>query len=82
MKGYRTFALSAVVAVLGALATLDYSDVVTAQTAGIVGIVIAAAIAIARAFTTTPPGAAEHPAETILADIEAKADAAPQAPAA
>lgn len=59
LKGKRSFILAAIVAVLGALQTLDWSQVVTEENAGVVLIVIGALIAIVRQYTNTAPGKSE-----------------------
>ena len=56
LSGYKTFILAAVVAVLGALQTLNWASVVPAQDVGPVMIGIGAAIAILRSITSTPAG--------------------------
>jgi len=59
LKGYRTFAVAGVLAVLGALETLQWTDILSEQTAGLVVVGIAALMAAFRTFTTTKPGASE-----------------------
>lgn len=59
LKGKRTFVFAAGVAVLGALETLDWTQVLSEQNAGIAVIGIGAGIAILRTFTSTGPGQSE-----------------------
>lgn len=59
LKGKRSFILAAIIAILGALQTLDWSQVVTEENAGVVLIVLAAMIAILRRYTNTAPGKSE-----------------------
>ena len=59
MTGFRTFLFSAAVAVLGALESLNWTSVVNEQTAGVVLIVIGAAVAVLRSVTRTAPGVAQ-----------------------
>lgn len=59
MKGLRTFIFGAAVTLLGAAASLNWTDVLSEQNAGIVVAVIGAVIVVLRAVTTTPPGKSE-----------------------
>lgn len=59
LKGKRTFIVAAGVAVVGALQTLDYTEVVNEQNAGVVLIVLGAVGAILRLYTNTAPGKSE-----------------------
>ena len=56
LKGYRTFMVSALMAVFGALALADWNAFLDNPQAGVVAIFSAVVMAILRAFTTTPPG--------------------------
>lgn len=58
MVGYRTFIASALVAVFGALAVVDWNAFLTNPTAGWTAIASAVLFAVMRAITTTPPGTA------------------------
>jgi len=55
LQGYRTFIVSALMAVFGALALVDWNAFIDNPQAGIVAIFSAIIMAILRAFTTTPP---------------------------
>ena len=55
-SGYKTFIFAAVVAVLGALQTLDWAQVVPANDVGPVMIAIGGLMAVLRSITSTPPG--------------------------
>lgn len=57
MNKYATFGLSAVAVLGGAALTLDWSSIMSAQTAGVVAMVIGGAVAVAKALYTKPPGA-------------------------
>jgi len=56
LQGYRTFIVSALMAVFGALALVDWNAFIDNPQAGIVAIFSAIIMAILRAFTATPPG--------------------------
>lgn len=64
MKGFRTFAVAAAVAVLGAFQTLDFTQLFDAKTAGVVIIALGGLMAVLRAVTTTPPASADPVAVT------------------
>lgn len=56
MKGYRTFIVSALMAVFGVLAIADWNAIIDNPQAGVVALFSAAVMAVLRVFTTTPPG--------------------------
>ncbi len=56
IKGYRTFIIGASVVLLGAAETLNWTDIVTEQNAGVIVAAIGGVIGVLRAFTTTAPG--------------------------
>ena len=56
LKGKRTFIFGAIVTLLGTAQTLNWTDILSPDTAGIVVAGIGAAIMVLRAFTNTPPG--------------------------
>lgn len=51
----KTFLASAATAMFGAAMTLDWSQIMSARTAGVVMIVLGAGAAIVRALYTAPP---------------------------
>jgi hypothetical protein len=64
MKGYRTFIVSALMAVFGVLAIADWNAIIDNPQAGVVALVSAVIMAVLRVFTTTPPGVSvEDPKE-------------------
>lgn len=64
MKGYRTFIVSAIMAIFGVLAIADWNAIIDNPQAGVVALLSAVVMAILRVFTTTPPGvAADDPKE-------------------
>jgi len=52
---YVTFGLSAVAVLGGAALTLDWSSIVSQQTAGVVAMILGGAIAVAKALYTPAP---------------------------
>jgi hypothetical protein len=56
MKGYRTFIVSALMAIFGVLAIVDWNLVIDNPQAGGVAVFSAVVMAVLRVFTTTPPG--------------------------
>lgn len=54
-----TFLVSAVLAVGGALLTLDWSQVVSPQTAGVIMVGVGGAVAFAKLLLGKPPAAKE-----------------------
>jgi len=59
LKGYRTFIVGGAIAVLGALETLQWTDIVTEANAGVIVAAIGGVIGVLRAVTTTAPGSPE-----------------------
>lgn len=59
MKGYRTYIISALVAVFGILAMADWNAILDNPQAGMVALGSAVLMAVLRTITTTPPGAKE-----------------------
>lgn len=59
MKGYRTYIVSALMAIFGVLALADWNAVIDNPQAGIVAICSAILMAVFRSVTTTPPGIKE-----------------------
>lgn len=56
LKGYRTFVVSALMAIFGVLAIADWNAIIDNPQAGVVALFSAMVMAILRVFTTTPPG--------------------------
>lgn len=56
MKGYRTFIVSALMAIFGVLAIVDWNLVIDNPQAGGVAVFSAVVMAVLRVFTNTPPG--------------------------
>lgn len=67
MKGFRTYIISAIVAVFGVLELTDWAAFLDNPTAGAVALGSAILMAVLRSFTTTPPGTATPPSST---DVE------------
>jgi hypothetical protein len=63
MKGYRTFIVSALMAIFGVLAIADWNAIIDNPQAGVVALFSAVIMAVLRVFTTTPPGVSEVPKE-------------------
>lgn len=63
MKGYRTFIVSALMAIFGVLAIADWNAIIDNPHAGVVALFSAVIMAVLRVFTTTPPGVSEAPKE-------------------
>lgn len=59
LKGWKTLALAAGVAVVGALQQLDWITLVTTENAGWVATGLGVAMAVLRLFTDTPPASGE-----------------------
>jgi hypothetical protein len=68
LQGYRTYIVSAIVAVLGVLAAVDWNSVLQnpKNTGGMVAIALSVIMAILRSITTTPPGSS---APTVPPDV-------------
>lgn len=56
MTGYRTYIAAALVAVFGALSTLDWVHIFNDPKAGMALVANAILMAVLRSITTTPPG--------------------------
>lgn len=61
MKGYRTFIVAALVAAFGVLEMTNWNAFLDNPQAGVVALISALVMAVLRAITTTPPGAATPP---------------------
>lgn len=59
MKGYRTYIVSALVAIFGVLAIFDWNAVIDNPQAGFVALGSALLMALLRTITSTPPGIKE-----------------------
>lgn len=59
MKGYRTYIISALVAVFGILEMADWNAILDNPQAGMVALGSAVLMAVLRTITSTPPGAKE-----------------------
>ena len=59
MKGYRTYLVSALVAVFGVLEMTNWNAILDNPQAGMVALGSAVLMAVLRTLTTTPPGAKE-----------------------
>lgn len=57
MKGYRTYLVSALVAVFGVLEMANWSAILDNPKAGMVALGSAVLMALMRSITTTPPAA-------------------------
>lgn len=55
MQGFRTYIVAALVAIFGALATIDWNPVFNDPKAGWTAVVTAVIMAVMRSFTTPPP---------------------------
>lgn len=55
MKGFRTYAVAAIVAAFGALAAIDWNPVLNDPKAGWTAVISAVIMAVMRSVTTTPP---------------------------
>lgn len=55
LQGYRTYIVSFLIALFGALTVLDWNKFLDDPAAGWTAIVAAAAMAFMRSITTTPP---------------------------
>lgn len=56
MIGYRTYIVSALIAIFGTLEAVDWNSFLDNPTAGLVAIGAAIIMAIMRSISTTPPG--------------------------
>lgn len=56
MKGYRTYVVSALMALFGVLAMTDWNVFLSDPKAGAVALGSAVIMAVLRSITTTPPG--------------------------
>jgi hypothetical protein len=56
LKGWRTMAVSLVIAMVGVLETADWATIVGPRAVGPTMLAIALAVAVLRAVTTTPIG--------------------------
>lgn len=56
LEGYRTYLVSALIAIFGVLAATDWNSVIDNPQAGFVAIGAAIIMAIMRSITKTPPG--------------------------
>lgn len=56
MKGYRTYVVSALMALFGVLAMTDWNAFLSDPKAGAVALGSAIIMAVLRSITTTPPG--------------------------
>lgn len=59
MKGYRTLLFSLAVAIVGALESFDWTDLVPPDQAGLALTAVGVAAAVLRFLTSTPVGARE-----------------------
>lgn len=55
MQGFRTYFVAALVAIFGALATIDWNPVFNDPKAGWTAVVTAVIMAVMRSVTNTPP---------------------------
>lgn len=69
MKGFRTYIISAIVAVFGVLEMTDWAAFLDNPTAGAVALGSAILMAILRSVTSTPPGVSEEKAKS-QSDVE------------
>lgn len=69
LKGYWTFIAAALIAIGGALQTLDWTTIVSTQNAGYVLLAISGIMALLRAITSTPPAQPEHPSTIELLNL-------------
>ena len=55
MQGFRTYFVAAIVAIFGALATIDWNPVFNDPKAGWTAVISAVIMAVMRSVTTKPP---------------------------